>query len=52
MGMAHAFNINTCEAEAGRSPETSLVYRVSPRTAWMTQRKPVSKIKQINKTKH
>jgi hypothetical protein len=43
--VAHAFNPSTHEAEAGRSFQlvTSLVYRVSSRTARATQRNPVSK---------
>jgi hypothetical protein len=49
--VAHDFNPSTWEAEAGSSEfETSLVYRVSSRTARATQRNPVSKTKQ-NKTK-
>jgi hypothetical protein len=49
--VAHAFNPSTWEAEA------SQVYRVSSRTAWATQRNPVSKKtrnkqqQQTNKTK-
>jgi hypothetical protein len=42
--VAHAFNSSTREAEAGgflSEFETSLVYRVSSRTARATQRNPV-----------
>jgi hypothetical protein len=44
-GGAHAFNLNTQEAEAGSLCEfkASLVYRLSSRTARTTQRKLVSK---------
>jgi hypothetical protein len=49
----HAFNPSTQEAEteAGGISEfkTSLVYKVSSRTVWATQRNPVSKNKQTNK---
>jgi hypothetical protein len=41
--VAHVFNLSTLEAEAGREFGTSLVYRVSSRTARATQRNPVSK---------
>ena len=43
MVVAHAFNPSTLEAEASRLSEleTNLVYRVSSRTAWATQRNPV-----------
>jgi hypothetical protein len=42
--VAHAFNLNTWEAEAGRFEfEASLVYRVNSRTARATQRNLVSK---------
>ena len=43
--VAHAFNPSTWDAEAGGfiEFETSLVYRVSSRTARATQRNPVSK---------
>ena len=43
--MAHTFNPNTLEAEAGGWLEfkASLVYRVSARTARATQRNPVLK---------
>jgi hypothetical protein len=42
--MAHNFDPNTREAEAGRISqfEASLIYRVSSRTARDTQRNPVS----------
>ena len=44
--VAHAFNPNTLEAEAGRSEfKASPVYRVSSRTASSTQRNLVSKNK-------
>jgi hypothetical protein len=45
----HAFSLSTWQADTGRSLEfrTSLVYRVSSRTARATQRNPISK----NKTK-
>jgi hypothetical protein len=47
--VAHALNPSTWEAEAGGFEfETSLVYRVSSRTARATQRNPVLK---QNKTK-
>ena len=45
--MANIFNLSTWEAEASRflSPkfEANLVYRVSSRIDWGTQRNPVSK---------
>jgi hypothetical protein len=43
--MVHAFNPSSWEAEAGGISEfkTSLVYRVSSRTASATQRNPVLK---------
>jgi hypothetical protein len=43
--VAQVFNPSTQEAKAGRflSPKASLVYRVSFRTARMTQKNPVSK---------
>ena len=42
--VASAFNPNTREAEVGGSEfKVSLVYKVSSRTAWATQRNPVSK---------
>jgi hypothetical protein len=45
-----AFNPSTWEADRPISEfETSLVYRVSSRTARATQRNPVSKNKQTNK---
>jgi hypothetical protein len=44
--VAHAFNPSTWEAE-----ETSLVYKVSSRTARATQRNPVLKKKKQNKIK-
>jgi hypothetical protein len=49
--VAHAFNPSTQEAEAGRISEfkTSLVYKVSSRTAWATKRNPVSKNQKQNK---
>ena len=49
-----AFNPSTREAKAGRSLEfkTSLVYRVSSKTARTTQRNPVSKNKQKKGTKN
>jgi hypothetical protein len=40
---AHAFNPSTREAEAGGFLSSSLVYKVSSRTARATQRNPVSK---------
>jgi hypothetical protein len=50
--VAHAFNLSTQEAEAGRFEfEASLVYRVSSRTARATQRNPVSKSKKIKNKK-
>jgi hypothetical protein len=51
--VVHAFNPSTWEAEAGRflSVEASLIYRISSRTAWVTQRNPVSKTKK-SKTKN
>ena len=53
--MAHAFNPNTQEAEAGRQIsefEDSLIYKVSSRTARATQTNPVSKNqKPTNQTK-
>ena len=53
MEETHAFNPSTWKAEAGGISEfeSSLVYRVSFRTARATQRKPVSKNKKQNKTK-
>jgi hypothetical protein len=45
---AHAFNPSTLEAEAGRwisEFEANLVYRMSSRTAWATQRNLVLKKK-------
>jgi hypothetical protein len=50
----HAFNPSTWEAERGRwisEFETSLVYRVSSRTARATQRNPALKKKQKQKQK-
>jgi hypothetical protein len=49
--VAHAFNPRTQEAEAGKISEfeTSLVYKVSSRTARTRQRNPVLKNKQTNK---
>jgi hypothetical protein len=45
--MVHAFNPSIWEAEAGGFlSKASLVYRVSSRTARVTQRNPVSKNKQ------
>ena len=42
--MAHALNASTHEAEAGRSLiEASLVYQVSSKTVWATERNLVSK---------
>ena len=51
--MLHDFNPSTWETEEGRflEFESSLVYRVSSRTARATQRNPVSK-KQTNKQKN
>ena len=52
--VAHAFDLGTCEAEAGRRIsefEASLVYRVSSRTARAIQRNPVSN-KQTNEQTH
>jgi hypothetical protein len=50
--VAHIFNPSTWEAEAGNSEfETSLVYRVSSRTARATQRNPVSKKTKQKKVK-
>jgi hypothetical protein len=44
--VVHTFNPSTWEAETGGSEfETSLVYRVSSRTARATQRNPISKKK-------
>jgi hypothetical protein len=51
--VAHTFNPSTWEAEAGgflSSIESSLVYRVSSRTARVIQRNPVSEKKQNQKT--
>jgi hypothetical protein len=48
--VAHAFNPSTWEAEAGKFLKASLVYKVSSRTARATQRNPVSKNKNKNKT--
>jgi hypothetical protein len=48
--VAHTFNFSTQEAEAGGSQfQDNLVYKVSSRTTWATQRNPVSKTKQTNK---
>jgi hypothetical protein len=44
--VVHSFNPSTWEAEA------SLVYRVSSRTARVTQRNPVSKTSKQNKNKN
>jgi hypothetical protein len=41
--VVHAYDPSTQKAEAGRSTEASLVYRVNSRTARATQRSPVSK---------
>jgi hypothetical protein len=43
--VVHTLNASTGEAEAGRSLyfNASLVYKVSSRIAWVTQRNPVSK---------
>ena len=50
--MAHAFNPSIWEAEAGGFlSKASLVYRVSSRTARVTQRNPVSNKQTKNKTK-
>lgn len=51
--MGHAFNPSTLEKEAVnlREFETSLVYRVSSRTARVTQRNPVSKKEKIRREK-
>jgi hypothetical protein len=50
--VAHTFNPSTWEAEAGGFEfEASLVYKVSSRTARVTQRNPVSK-KQTKKKDH
>jgi hypothetical protein len=43
--VAHAFNPNTWEAEAGGFLSLRPVYKVSSRTARATQRNPVSKKK-------
>jgi hypothetical protein len=49
--VAHTFNLSTREAEAGGflSSRTSLVYKVSSRTAKATQRNPVLKKKKKKK---
>ena len=49
MIVAHPFNPNTWEAEAGDPCEfnASLIYRVSSRTAKATQKDPVPKEKKI-----
>ena len=50
--VAHAFNPSTWEAVRRISKfETSLVYKVSSRTARATQRKPVSKNQKKKKKK-
>jgi hypothetical protein len=50
--VVHAFNPNTQEAVRQISEfKASLVYRVSSRTATATQRNPVSKNKQTNKSR-
>jgi hypothetical protein len=52
--VAHAFNPNTQEAEAGRQIsefEDSLIYKVSSRTARATQTNPVSKNQRGKKQK-
>jgi hypothetical protein len=46
MVVVHTFNPSTREAEAGEL-ETSLIYKVSSRTARATQKNPVSKKKKI-----
>jgi hypothetical protein len=47
--VVHAFNPSTWEAEAGGFLSSSLVYRVSSRTAETIQRNPVSKNKERKK---
>jgi hypothetical protein len=50
--MAHALNASTHEAEAGRSLiEASLVYQVSSKTVWATERNLVSKKRKKKKKK-